>query len=323
MMIEATGLTRYYGDFPALRDASFSIGEGEIVGFLGLNGAGKSTMLKILAGLLLPSAGRVTVGGIEASDDSEALRAKIGFLPEDPPLYREMKVREFLSWVGRVKGRSRAQVAKDLPSVIETCQLGDYQDRVISELSHGYKKRVGIAQAIIHRPDVVILDEPISGLDPKQIVEMRQVVRSLKERATVLISSHILTEVSQTCDRILVIHKGRLVAEGSAAELGTKVGEGTRLRLLLRGTKPAVKRTFEAAGVVDNHSFSPTDGDTLDVTVELTGDHREALVAALVEAGIGVRGVADAVSELEQIFLEFTRTEAVDGPAPTRPKAKA
>ncbi|MEM6993969.1 MAG: ABC transporter ATP-binding protein, partial [Myxococcota bacterium] len=165
-MIEAQGLTRYYGDFPALRDASFSIPQGEIVGFLGLNGAGKSTVLKILAGLLLPSAGKVTVDGIDATSQPDALRRKIGFLPEEPPLYREMRVAEFLVWVGQLKGRSRAEVRAALPRVLEQCELTDFKDRVITELSHGYKKRVGIAQAIIHKPDVVILDEPISGLDP-------------------------------------------------------------------------------------------------------------------------------------------------------------
>ncbi|MEX1369513.1 MAG: ABC transporter ATP-binding protein, partial [Nannocystaceae bacterium] len=204
-MIEASGLTRYYGDFAALSDASFTIEDREIVGFLGLNGAGKSTVLKILAGLLQPSAGSVKVGGVDASTDPDALRRKIGFLPEEPPLYREMRVREFLQWCGELKGCSKAEVRKALPTVLKTCDLEAMADRVIGELSHGYKKRVGIAQAIIHRPEVVILDEPISGLDPQQIVEMRKVVRSLKEHATVLISSHILSEIEQTCDRILVI----------------------------------------------------------------------------------------------------------------------
>src|SRR5262245_11695542 len=226
-MIEATGLTRYYGDFPALQDASFTIADREIVGLLGLNGAGKSTAMRILAGLLLPSAGTVRVGGVDAVADPDALRRKIGFLPEEPPLYREMRVREFLQWCGEIKGRSRAEVKKAMPEVLATCDIEHVADRVIGELSHGYKKRVGIAQAIVHRPEVVILDEPISGLDPQQIVEMRKVVRSLKEFATVLISSHILSEIEQTCDRILVIHQGKLVAEGSEEELGAR-GERDR-----------------------------------------------------------------------------------------------
>lgn len=311
-MIEAQGLTRYYGDFPALRDATFSIDDREIVGFLGLNGAGKSTMLKILAGLLLPSSGKVTVGGLDATVDPDALRRKVGFLPEDPPLYREMRVRDFLVWCGRIKGMSPAAARRELPRALETCQLQDVAHRVIDELSHGYRKRVGIAQAIIHEPSVVVLDEPISGLDPQQIVEMRAVVRSLKKRATVLISSHILSEIAQTCDRILVIHRGRLVAEGSEAELGKRLGEGTRLKLLLRGSKKKIDELLSGSDLVESHDIAEGEDALVEATVSLTGDHREDLVAHLVRSDIGVRTVADAVSELEQIFLEFTRTAAVE-----------
>jgi ABC-2 type transport system ATP-binding protein len=325
-MIEAQGLTRYYGDFPALQGATFSIEDREIVGFLGLNGAGKSTMLRILAGLLLPSSGKVTIGGLDATVDPDALRRKVGFLPEDPPLYREMRVREFLLWCGRIKGMSPAAAKRELPRALATCQLEDVAHRVIDELSHGYRKRVGIAQAIIHQPGVVVLDEPISGLDPQQIVEMRAVVRSLKKQATVLISSHILSEIAQTCDRILVIHQGRLVAEGSEAELGKRLGEGTRLKLLLRGSRDEVEALLSGSDVVASHDIADGDDDLVEATVALTGDHREMLVAKLVEAGLGVRTVQDAVSELEQIFLQFTRTEAAlpEAASPAAsPKVKA
>jgi ABC-2 type transport system ATP-binding protein len=306
-MIEAQGLTRYYGTFAALRDATFSIREREIVGFLGLNGAGKSTVLKILAGLLMPSAGKVTVGGLDATEAPDAMRKRIGFLPEEPPLYREMRVAEFLRWVGQIKGRSRSQVEDDLARAMEICQLGDVADKVIAELSHGYRKRVGIAQAIVHRPDVVILDEPISGLDPQQIVEMRSVVRSLKKTATVLISSHILPEIAQTCDRILVIHRGRLVAEGSEQELGHALGDATRLTLVLRGRVAAIEEVLSSSALVESYEITAGEDDLVDAHVSLHGDAREELVAELVGAGIGVRTVHDAVSELEQIFLELTR----------------
>jgi ABC-2 type transport system ATP-binding protein len=306
-MIEAEGLTRYYGSFPAVRDASFEIGDREIVGFLGLNGAGKSTLLKILAGLLMPTAGKVTIDGIDALDAPDVARRRIGFLPEEPPLYREMRVGEFLLWAGQLKGRSKAQVTADLPRVLDTCELSDVADRVIAELSHGYRKRVGIAQAIIHRPQVVILDEPISGLDPQQIVEMRSVVQSLKKNATVLISSHILSEVAQTCDRVLVIHKGRLVAEGSEQELGDTLGQGTRLRLDLKGRPALVEETLAASELVEGYELRNGPGEILVASVTLQRDRREVLIKDLVDAGIGVRGVQDAVSELEQIFLELTR----------------
>lgn len=308
-MIEAQGLTRYYGTFAAVRDASFEIGEREIVGFLGLNGAGKSTILRILAGLLVPTAGRVTIAGVDATAAPDAIRRRIGFLPEDPPLYREMRVTEFLRWVGQVKGRSRKEVEAVLPWVIETCQLSDARDRVIGELSHGYKKRVGIAQAIVHGPDVVILDEPISGLDPQQIVEMRRVVRSLKEKATVLISSHILSEVAQTCDRVLVVHRGEIVAEGSEQELRRALGEGTRLTLVLRGRTAVIEETLGTSDDVVDYALSQ-ENELVLARVTLSGDHREGVVKALVEAGVGVREVREATSELEQIFLELTRASA-------------
>ena len=306
-MIEARGLTRYYGHFAALSNATFSIEDKTIVGFLGLNGAGKSTVLKILAGLLLPNAGSVRIGGEDALASSDALRKRIGFLPEEPPLYRDMRVAEFLRWVGQVKGRTAAQVEADLPKVMETCQLTLVADKVISELSHGFRKRVGIAQAIIHRPDVVILDEPISGLDPQQIVDLRKVVLSLKKNATVLISSHILAEVAQTCDRVLVIHEGRIVAEGSERELGKSLGDGDRLTIVVRGKEAAVEEHLTEAEAVSNYELKTLKDGTVEARLTLTGDDRESLVASLVEGGFGVRSVQETVSELEQIFLELTR----------------
>jgi len=306
-VIEVQGLTRYYGSFPAVRDASFKIADREIVGFLGLNGAGKSTMLRVLAGLLMPSAGKVMIGGVDATEAADALRRRIGFLPEDPPLYREMRVREFLRWVGQVRGCTKAEVESELPKVIETCHLDEVADQVIGELSHGFRKRVGIAQAIIHKPQLVILDEPISGLDPRQIVEMRSVIRALKRTATVLISSHILYEIAQTCDRILVIHKGRIVAEGTEQQLSGTLGEGTRLSIAVRGKVANCEEVLGKSDVVDGYEVAPTDADIVTISVTLKGDKREQLVRELVEAGLGVRSVQDAMGELEQIFLELTR----------------
>jgi ABC-2 type transport system ATP-binding protein len=306
-VIEAQGLTRYYGEFPALRDATFSIGEREIVGFLGLNGAGKSTALRILAGTLLPSAGRVTIGGVDALDRPDAARKRIGFLPEEPPLYREMRVLEFLRWVGQVKGRSKAEVDAALPQVMEQCQLTEVPHRVISELSHGYRKRVGIAQAIIHRPDVVILDEPISGLDPQQIVDMRNVVRSLQKSATVLISSHILSEIALTCDRVLIIHKGAIAYEGSEDELGEALGQGVRITIVLNGRKSAIEEALSGSEHVQGYELTDSEDGHVLARVTLEGDTRERLVADLVKSGLGVRSMQDAVSQLEEKFLELTR----------------
>jgi ABC-2 type transport system ATP-binding protein len=196
---------------------------------------------------------------------------------------------------------------------MERCHLTDVSSKVIGELSHGYRKRVGIAQAIVHRPEVVILDEPISGLDPKQIVEMRNVVRGLKQKATVLISSHILSEVALTCDRVLVIHGGRIVADWSERELGKTVADGSRLTLTLRGRPAAIDKTLADAAIVKNHTTEKKAADQVEATVELDGDRREDLVRELVHAGFGVREMHDTASELERLFLELTQ----------RPKAKA
>jgi ABC-2 type transport system ATP-binding protein len=306
-VIEVTNLTRYYGERRAVDSASFSIGANEVVGFLGLNGAGKTTTLKILAGLLPPSEGEVTLDGVTLSTESVQLRAKIGFLPEDTPLYLEMTVRGFVRYVGGLRGMSRTELSTRLPDVLARCQLHEVADVVIGELSHGFRKRVGIAQAIIHSPRLVILDEPISGLDPVQIVLMRKVITDLKTECTVLVSSHILSEISQTCDRILVLKAGKLVAQGTEQELAARFGVGGSVELTLRTDEETARSVLkDQPGVSDLRVLSSSDG-VLSVRVSMDGDVREALVAALVGAGVGVRRVDSAHDELEEIFIDLIK----------------
>ena len=306
-MIEVKGLTRYYGDFPAVRDVSFTIGENVIVGFLGLNGAGKSTVLKVLGGILMPSAGLVKIAGVDALEAPDSTRKTIGYLPEEPPLYREMKVAEFLRWCGQIRGMAAADVEKRLPEVMKICQLTHVADRVILELSHGYKKRVGIAQAIIHNPKLVILDEPISGLDPVQIVEMRDVLKTLKTTCTVLVSSHILSEISQTCDRILVLHEGRIVAEGSESDLKRRLRGKLAVEYVVRGDKADVQKIIAAVEGVSSCEVK-TDDDLVSAHVVFDQDVREAAAAALVAAGFGLRAMYERTSsELEEVFIGLTR----------------
>ena len=312
-MINVQGLTRYYGEFPAVRDVSFEIPDRVIVGFLGLNGAGKSTVLKVLGGLLPPSAGSVKVGGTDVMDAPDSVRERIGFLPEEPPLYREMRVNDFLRWCGQLKGLSGSDLDKRLAEVLELCHLKDVENRLIDTLSHGYRKRVGIAQAIIHRPQLVILDEPISGLDPVQIVEMRDVLKSLKGSCTVLVSSHILSEISQTCDRILVLHKGRIVAEGSEEELSKRMQSKSRVKVALRGSKDVIDELLGSLEFVESFKRSSHKADVTKATVVLLGDRREELVTAIVAAGIGLRNLEDGGSELENVFLGLTRDGAKSG----------
>jgi ABC-2 type transport system ATP-binding protein len=311
-VIEVKGLTRYYGNLAAVRDVSFSIPEHAIVGFLGLNGAGKSTVLKMLAGLVQPSEGSVWLGGADIAEAPESFRKNIGYLPEDPPLYKDMTVEAFLSWCGEVRGMNRAEVQARIPEVVKICQLASVRNRVIQELSHGFKKRVGIAQAIIHKPTLVILDEPISGLDPVQIVEMREVLKALAKQCTVLVSSHILSEISQTCDTILVLHEGRIVAEGSEAELRGQLKAHSTVELVVRGQEEEIRRVLATLEGVEILSFEPS-GETVRLVVGSTAgeDHREAVIRALVQADCGIRGVREAASsELESVFLSLTREVA-------------
>lgn len=309
-MIEVQSLTRYYGSWRALDNVSFSIASNEVVGFLGLNGAGKSTTLKILAGLLTPSQGSVRIDGSDQADTPVSFRAQIGYLPDDPPLYKEMTVDGFLRFVGSLRGMSGGQLNERLPGVLKKTQLQAVSQRVIAELSHGYKQRVGIAQAIIHAPKLVILDEPISGLDPVQIVEMREVIRGLAHESTVLLSSHNLPEISQTCDRILVLHNGRLVAQGSEHQLALQLKTGRRVDLVVLGEVAALEAALKKLPLVEMATCQARDGGMAEARVLLKEDRRQDVVAALVTAGFALRRVDDSRGELEEIFLDLTKEGA-------------
>jgi ABC-2 type transport system ATP-binding protein len=316
-MISVRNLTRFYGEFAALQEVSFDLRVGEIVGLLGLNGAGKSTTLKILSGLLAPSLGTVAIDGQDLHQNP-AVRARIGYLPEDPPLYTEMTVTAFLRHIGRIKGMAGGALEARLPEVIRICDLVGREHQVIGTLSHGYQKRVGIAQAIIHEPALVILDEPISGLDPAQIVEMRKVVRKLGEKHAVILSSHILGEVSATCDRILVVGAGRLVAQGTEAELVGRSGSVASLKLTVRGEQAAFETWLRAQPQVSRVTAHGAPLGFACAHVVLTGDTREELLAGLVRAGFGLRLVEGTADELEELFLGLIGSGAKVPGSPAR-----
>lgn len=307
-MIHVEKLDRYFGHFAALTNVSFEVKTGQIIGLLGLNGAGKSTTLKCLAGLLAPSSGSITVDGVNISSAPKELRKKIGFLPENPPLYLNMTVSDFIVHVGQLNQMSADEARKRLPEVLKLTQLEGWENRLISTLSHGYQKRVGIAQTIIHNPSLVILDEPISGLDPAQIVDMRDVIRGLREDRVILISSHNLTEISQTCDRLLVLQDGKLIAEGTEAELSQRAGD-SRVKLVVRGEAEAFASWLSEHARVQSHEIQSQDL-YLTVAIELDGDHREQLIADAVAAGFGIRHVESLTDELEEIFLGLMRAGA-------------
>lgn len=218
-MITARKLEKRFGDFAAVSDISFTAGEGEIVGFLGPNGAGKSTTLRMLSTFSPPTGGTASVAGFDIIEQAEEVRKNIGYLPENPPLYNELTVRENLEFVSRIKGIPANKIKAAIDTALEKCAIADTQNKLCKFLSKGYRQRVGIAQAIIHAPRVIILDEPTSGLDPKQIIEIRSMIRSLKSAHTVLLSTHILPEVSMVCDKVVIVNRGHTVLEKPLAEV--------------------------------------------------------------------------------------------------------
>lgn len=308
-MIVADRVSKLYGARWALSEVSFEIARGEVVGFLGLNGAGKTTVLKILCGVLWPSSGRVRVDGFDSLESPREVRARSGFLPDTPPLYGEMTVRAMLRYTGLLNGMAASRIARRVDEVIETCQLREVADDLVAWLSHGYRKRVGIAQSIIHEPKLVILDEPTGGLDPEQIVGMRGLIRRLAENHTVLISSHILAEIERTCDRLLVLHEGRIVAQGSEEELLRNTRGAERLEITVRGLPEDATRVLRNEGGVGEFEVARLEDGCARLDVQLrAGGTAEALVAALVGSGLGVRRVRESRGAgLESVFLELTR----------------
>ena len=314
-VIEIENLYKYFGERKAVGPLSFSIHAGEIVGLLGLNGAGKTTTLRVLACDLLPSSGAVRVDGLDVVDHPHEVRSRIGYLPDHPPLYSEMTVREYLVFAARLRGMSAADAERRVPEVEDSTQLGGVRHDVILSLSHGFRQRVGIAQAIVHRPRLLVLDEPISGLDPVQIVEMRELLRGLAGEHTILLSSHILSEISETCDRILVIRDGVIGASGTEKELSTSLLQNVRVEVTVR--RPAddpdgdmVRALLEAvAGVVGVEALADgSSGDAGSVStlvVEADRDVREAVCEALVRGGAGVLELRRSERELESVFLRL------------------
>lgn len=315
-MIEVDKVTKYYGAHPAVRDLDFRIEEGECVGFLGLNGAGKTTTLRLLSCLLLPTSGRVRIRGIDAEEQPHEIRKFIGFLPDTPPVYSEMTVTEFLRFAGKLRRMNGPEIQKRLPHVVEICGLEPVAEQPIATLSHGYRQRVGIGQAIIHDPALLILDEPIQGLDPVQIVEMREMIRNLRGKHTILLSTHILSEIEQTCDRILMLNEGRIAAQGSEEELASRFGEGSIVEVEVRpapGAGAAVaKEALSGIEAIEDISVTPQ-GEILEVRIRLSTDAREAVAKALVEAGFGLLGLRRVSTGLERIFVELSRSAGRGG----------
>lgn len=309
-MIRASNLSKFYGGKRALGPVSFQIADGETVGFLGLNGAGKTTALRILACDLRPSAGTIEVGGVDAVAEPHEVRKRIGFLPENPPLYTDMVVTDYLRFSGELRGMTKAEVKRRLPEVLEITDITDVANDPIATLSHGYRQRVGVAQAIVHDPKFLILDEPTRGLDPVQIVEMRNLIHDLKQNHTVLISSHILTEISQTCDRLLVLGRGKILGAGSEQDLAASESEIRQVTVVVRppaGDDPRgqIRSVLAAIDGVKAVAEPYEQGGGLAFALETTRDCRAEVSRAVVAAKLDLLKLDYARSELENTFIRL------------------
>jgi ABC-2 type transport system ATP-binding protein len=310
-MIEVSGLMKSYEDFEALKGINFRVKRGEIVGFLGPNGAGKSTTMKILTCYMPQTSGTVVIDGVDVNDDPVAVRARMGYLPESTPLYTDMIVYDYLAHVATVRGVPKDKVHTRIMSACDMCGLTDRIAQVIGTLSKGYKQRVGLAQALIHDPDILILDEPTSGLDPNQIVEIRNLIKKLGENRTIILSTHNLPEVMATCTRILIIHQGRLVADGTAPELEEREAENERLKIELRGVDSEVARLqLGALEGVRRAEIAPSterNVTTIELEAPRGGDLRSKVYRKAVEAGWDLLGLTRMTLDLEGLFRKLTR----------------
>jgi len=310
-MIEVTNLRKFYGDFEALKGVTFSIQRGEIVGFLGPNGAGKTTCMKILTGYMAATDGTVVIDGVDLDRDPVAAREKIGYLPENAPLYPDMNVFEFLGYVAEVRGIPAASREGRIAAVARTCGLTEVLHRDVGELSKGYRQRVALAQAMIHDPQILILDEPTNGLDPNQIVEIRNLIKELGRSRTVILSTHNLPEVVQTCDRVLIVHRGNLVANGTPEEL-EKQGQANP-RLVLKVRKPAgngVEALLKSIpGVRAVVPKLEPERDTLAFELEGEAGHdlRPEVFAACSANGLTLLEMRRDVLDIEALFGKLTR----------------
>ena len=318
-MIEVSHLSKSYGSRPAVQDLSFTVPDGQIYGLLGPNGAGKSTIMNILTGYLAPTEGEVKVAGFRLPEQAQQAKACVGYLPEQPPLYPEMTVQEYLDFVAELKGVKHAQRKQQVLAAARRTGLEEVVlPRVIRSLSKGYRQRVGIAQALLGSPQLIILDEPTVGLDPAQVIEIRNLIRELGRAHTVILSSHILSEVQAVCQQVLILSKGHLVAVGSPEELGETLNPGSRLRATAQGETDTVLAAVRSVpGICRVELESAADGQvTFTAESEDAADRRAAVSRALTETGCTVLALAAENRSLEEVFLALTeKTPEQEAPA--------
>ena len=319
-MIEVQHLSKKYGPFTAVDDVSFRAESGEILGFLGPNGAGKTTTMRIITGYMPATEGKATVAGFDVFDKPIEAKKRTGYLPETPPLYPDMTVREYLRFVGKIKGVT-ANLNSRVDAVMKKTWVADMANRHCGKLSKGYKQRVGLAQALIHEPEVLVLDEPTAGLDPKQIIETRQLIRELKGNHTIVLSTHILPEVAQTCDKVVIISKGKVVATDSPEALTERLRGTVTMFVQAQGPAEDVQRSLQSIpGVVRvNISETRESAPAFEVDSEKGADIRSAVANAVVRGGWGLLELRPMRMSLEDIFLSLTTEEGTGSVEPVEP----
>ena len=309
-MIQASGLTHYYGPYAAIQDVNFSVNKGEILGFLGPNGAGKTTTMRILTGFMPPTRGKVTLGGYDVVEQGLEVRRRVGYLPETVPLYTDMNVTNYLKYMGTLRGMPPKSIKRRIGEVIDVCRLGDYRTTFIGKLSKGFRQRVGIAQAIIHEPEVLVLDEPTIGIDPIQVVETRRLIQDLGEAQTVVLSSHILPEVSMICQRVLIIHEGKIVAEDTPSNLAERLQGAEQMEVEIGGPVAQVLAALrKVTGVTDVTNRSVQNRNIYSIQARHGQDLRDEISRAVISSGWSLLSMQSVGMSLEDIFLRLTTHE--------------
>jgi ABC-2 type transport system ATP-binding protein len=324
-LIEVEHLVKSYGQARAVNDISFKVEKGEVLGFLGPNGAGKTTTMRILTGYLPATGGTARIAGFDVSEQSIEVRRRIGYLPETPPLYPEMTVSAYLTFVAQIKGVPAAEVVNRVDEAMRMTTLIERKDELIKRLSRGFKQRVGIAQAIVHNPDVIILDEPTVGLDPNQIKEVRSLIKNLAGQHTIILSTHILPEVEMTCDRVIIINKGRIAAVDTTHNLTAQLKGGERVHIEVKGSAESLRESISSIkGVKKIDVDSGVDGLlTAEIESESGADLRAQIASRVVNKGLDLLEMRAVNLSLEDIFMQLTTEEQAEGKAEAKAAAKA
>ena len=312
-MIDVKNLTKNFGSFQAVKDVSFFIDKGEVVGFLGPNAAGKTTTMRILTCFMSATEGSVSVAGFDVFDDAMSVKRRVGYLPEHPPLYNEMTVESYLTFVGRIKGLSGKDLNIKLEKSMERTNILNVRKRLIAKLSKGYRQRVGLAQALIHDPEVLVLDEPTVGLDPKQIIEVRELIKELGEDHTIILSTHILPEVSATCGRVIIINNGRIVAEDTPENLTRGIEGHENIEVTIEGPSKDVSIALKDLPGISNLERSGKGKNSIyKLEIDKKSDIRKSIAACVVNNGWGLLEMKAVDLSLEEIFLQLTTDEGVE-----------